>query len=65
MNDGVDGLVSHEATCPYCGEVVEIVVESDVGGEMVWDCEVCCRPWSVIVESDGDESSVMVRTLED
>lgn len=35
--------------CPYCGEEVEILVEEDLEGEMVWDCEVCCRPWSLNV----------------
>lgn len=35
--------------CPYCAEWVEVVVEPDVCGEMVIDCEVCCRPWQVQV----------------
>jgi len=36
-------------TCPYCGERVEIVVEEDVRGSFVQDCEVCCNPWRVRV----------------
>lgn len=45
------------ATCPYCGEPVEIVV--DTGGsaqqEYVEDCPVCCRPWLVRVEQSAAE----------
>jgi hypothetical protein len=47
--------------CPYCGEVVSLVVESDVEGAFVQDCEVCCRPWAVHVTRDDDgEPSVSV-----
>jgi hypothetical protein len=47
----------HLVTCPYCGEEVEIFIESDVHGSFVQDCEVCCNPWLVRVErgADGDE----------
>jgi hypothetical protein len=45
-----------EVTCPYCGEVVEIAIESDVSGSFVQDCEVCCNPWLVRVEREaGDD----------
>lgn len=42
-------------TCPFCGEAVEISVESDVHGQFVQDCEVCCNPWLVRVTRDGEE----------
>jgi hypothetical protein len=32
-------------SCPYCGEEVEVHLESDVEGTLVQDCEVCCNPW--------------------
>ncbi|HEY7291478.1 MAG TPA: CPXCG motif-containing cysteine-rich protein [Vicinamibacterales bacterium] len=47
-------------TCPYCGEEVEIYVESDVRGTFVQDCEVCCNPWRVRVSIDDGEPSVEV-----
>ena len=47
-------------TCPYCGEEIELYVESDVRGSYVQDCEVCCNPWMVRVERDGDERDVSV-----
>jgi len=29
----------------YCGETVELFLESYVEGSLVQDCEVCCNPW--------------------
>jgi hypothetical protein len=46
--------------CPYCGETVEMAVESDLRGSFVQDCEVCCNPWLVRVEWDGGERWVSV-----
>jgi hypothetical protein len=44
-----------EVRCPYCGEWSEIVIEPDVMGTLVQDCEICCRPWQVWVGyEDGD-----------
>jgi hypothetical protein len=40
---------SFTVTCPYCGEDIELYVETDVGGTFVQDCEVCCNPWRVRV----------------
>lgn len=60
-----EDLSLHGVTCPYCGEPVEIPLEADVGGEMVWDCEVCCRPWRLIVRGAGSGRTVEARTLED
>lgn len=46
--------------CPYCGEQLEIYLESDVKGSFVQDCEVCCNPWRVRVSGRGDEREVDV-----
>ena len=35
--------------CPYCFELVTIYMAYDDVGEMVQDCEVCCRPWTLTV----------------
>lgn len=46
--------------CPYCGELGEIDLASDVDfdspGEQVFvqDCAVCCRPWTVRVRVAPD-----------
>jgi Cysteine-rich CPXCG len=48
-----DGTADGDAviTCPYCGESIEIVLDAGSGSrqEYVEDCEVCCRPWRVLV----------------
>lgn len=48
-----DGTVETEATvyCPYCGELNEIGLDPGSGSrqEYVEDCQVCCRPWRVVV----------------
>jgi len=54
--DSTDFLV----TCPYCGEELEIVVELDVRGSFVQDCEVCCNPWLVRVEDADGERYISV-----
>jgi hypothetical protein len=46
--------------CPYCGEEIEIRVDRDVRGSFVQDCEVCCNPWTVRVERDGQGRSITV-----
>jgi hypothetical protein len=38
--------------CPYCFEVVELYVDPETKGQLVQDCDVCCRPWLVRVEHD-------------
>lgn len=52
-----------EVVCPYCGEIVHVLVE--VGGRLQAyreDCEVCCRPMQVEVRFDPDyECEVFVQ----
>ncbi len=65
-----DGTVETEATvvCPYCGEENEIAVDPGSGDsqEYIEDCQVCCRPWRVMVSYDGSgEVSVHVEAADD
>ncbi len=46
-------------TCPYCFERIELYIDPDTSGEMVHDCDVCCRPWTVAV-SRNDDGSLLV-----
>lgn len=45
---------SVQVLCPYCGEATDLVLEADVEGELVQDCEVCCNPWKVQIFRDAD-----------
>ncbi len=47
-------------TCPFCGESVDLLVEADVLGSFVQDCEVCCNPWLVRISWDEGRRSVTV-----
>jgi hypothetical protein len=48
-----DGTAETQATvlCPYCGEMNEIGLDPGSGPrqEYVEDCQICCRPWRVVV----------------
>lgn len=48
--------------CPYCGEQFELLLDLSAGSfQMTTDCEVCCRPFEVIVETrDGGIAGVEV-----
>ena len=50
---------SAEVVCPYCGEPNEVAVDPGGGAsqEYVEDCQVCCRPWRVVVSYDGSGSA--------
>lgn len=45
--------------CPYCGEPISILLDSEeAGAEYVEDCQVCCRPIVMTVNSMGESVSV-------
>lgn len=38
-------LTEHDIGCPYCGEVITVLVDpTDLDDEYIEDCQVCCRP---------------------
>lgn len=48
----LDAVMIH---CPYCGEPIEILIEpSDDAQSYVEDCQVCCRPINISVQTDVD-----------
>lgn len=46
MEDAVD------VACPWCFEQQELWIDPQTAGEMIQDCDVCCRPWRVWVSRD-------------
>lgn len=51
------------ATCPYCGEPIELFVDASAGSAAyIEDCPVCCRPMQVEVRVAGDDVSVHLKT---
>jgi hypothetical protein len=39
---------------------VDVHLERDVQGSLMQDCEVCCNPWLLRVEGEGDERTITV-----
>jgi hypothetical protein len=43
-------LASVDCPCPYCGEIVELLIDRSVSRQRYTeDCAVCCQPMVVIV----------------
>ena len=43
--------------CPYCGEMISILLDASVEAQQyIEDCQVCCRPIEiqVVFSADGD-----------
>jgi hypothetical protein len=58
---------SAQVECPYCGERLEIAVDTSVGQQdYIEDCQVCCKPiqFRIRVSADGT-SRVDVRSEDD
>ena len=53
--------------CPYCGEIIEIFVDTSVAEQQyIEDCQVCCRPMTIRAEvsyTEDYEESVRVVAL--
>ena len=52
----MDLLQETSISCPYCGEVITILVDGSVEKQQyIEDCQVCCRPIDirVIVSANG------------
>ena len=49
-----------DVICPYCLEQIEIYVDPETIGELIYDCDVCCRPLAIQV-SRSDEGELFVR----
>ena len=52
--------------CPYCGELIEIVVELSASRQdYIEDCQVCCKPISLRVSLDADGEPAVDARAED
>ncbi len=47
---------SETIQCPHCGQNFELVIDTSTPNQRyTTDCEVCCRPFEVIVECEPGE----------
>jgi hypothetical protein len=38
-------LIEETVYCPYCGEVLEVLIDpQEAGQQYTEDCQVCCKP---------------------
>ena len=50
---------SQKVSCPYCGEMIEILVDpSESQQDYIEDCFVCCRPIEFQIQIANEEISV-------
>ena len=58
-----DGTADTESLirCPYCGQMNDIALDPGSGEsqDYVEDCQICCRPWRVLVEYRADGSAAV------
>ena len=50
-------LSESEIMCPYCAELIEVFVDPSISHQRyIEDCQVCCRPMTLIVSfsSEGE-----------
>ncbi|MFT5482379.1 MAG: hypothetical protein ACI9GW_001029 [Halieaceae bacterium] len=55
----MQGLESKHVSCPYCGELFEVILDCSVPEQSyIEDCEICCSPidFYVTVSQDGSVS---------
>lgn len=51
------GLAERKVNCPYCGEVIDILIDCSVAQQnYIEDCQVCCRPitFDITVDTEGE-----------
>jgi hypothetical protein len=54
------------ASCPYCGEPGEFIIDPSLPSQQyVEDCYVCCQPILVTVEIDGDDIHLSLHREDD
>ena len=50
-------LQENTISCPYCGEMITILVDGSVEEQQyIEDCQVCCRPINIRVTVSADGS---------
>jgi transposase-like protein len=48
--------ISETIQCPHCGQSFDLVIDTSTRTQrFTTDCEVCCRPFEVLVECEPGE----------
>ena len=58
----MDLLQTHNFDCPYCGEINQVEVDCSIPEqEYIEDCQVCCRPITILLSIDNNEVSLVAK----
>jgi len=53
-------LQENKISCPYCGELITILVDGSVEEQQyIEDCQVCCRPINIRVTVSASGNCVV------
>jgi len=53
----VNSLQEIATSCPYCGEMITLLVDASVAQQQyIEDCQVCCRPMEIRMNVSADGS---------
>jgi hypothetical protein len=45
--------ISEPISCPFCGQTFDISIDTSIASQrFVTDCEICCRPFTIVVEAE-------------
>jgi len=59
-------LLNKHIDCPYCGEIIEILVDDSAGEQDYYeDCSVCCRPIRILQASHPVTGECEIQILRD
>jgi len=62
----MDEIYAQTIYCPYCGESIEVQVDTSVGDQAyIEDCQVCCRPIELNLMVAGAEWQLQVKRDDD
>jgi len=52
--------------CPYCGETLEILIDTSTGSQdYIEDCQICCAPIEISVQIGVDDELINVQARGD
>ena len=62
----MDLLTERDIPCPYCGEFITVLIDGSVEQQQyIEDCQVCCRPIVMNVQTGADGSLTVDARHED
>ncbi|MBL4889078.1 MAG: CPXCG motif-containing cysteine-rich protein [Candidatus Lindowbacteria bacterium] len=62
----MSGLDESLVQCPYCWETISVSIDTSVSQqEYIEDCQVCCRPITLLVDVHGGDLISVTAKRED